>query len=321
MPFGQRWHSMRMRYEQRYEPADTREVTVRRVVNIFQRGTSLHPPVENYDTGFEDDRWFNDDPMYTGEECPRDNNYPSERYFNDNPNYVSFHRNSPPHHPEPPCQRPHYDRDDLRHQIRSRKNGRPGPYYNNRGRGHSQNREANNQLRHSQNVKGDWERSSGKKKSQPPAKKNVSPESDKGSAHAPKTKPVPEPTLPPSVPAEEPPQISSSTTEKPCDSVPEKEEAAPSRAEPETTQDQELKARRSEAIKAKALEIEKHYRQDCETFVTVVKMLVSKEPTLEDLLHSALNANLSEMKQNCFAALRHYLKELDEQLVLSDNTT
>lgn len=64
-----------------------------------------------------------------------------------------------------------------------------------------------------------------------------------------------------------------------------------------------------------------HYRQDCETFVTVVKMLVSKEPTLEDLLHSALNANLSEMQQNCFAALRHYLKEFDEAQVVSDNTT
>lgn len=74
------------------------QVTVRRVVNVLERGASFHPPVENYDTGFEDDRWFDDDPMYTGEECPRDNNYPSERYFNDNPNYVSFHRNSPPHH-------------------------------------------------------------------------------------------------------------------------------------------------------------------------------------------------------------------------------
>ncbi|XP_061534005.1 periphilin-1-like [Phycodurus eques] len=329
MAFRPRWNSMRVNYEQQFSPVDSREVTVHRVVNIVERTPPIHPARGDYNRGYEDGRWFDDDPGYHGEEFPRDDNYLPDRYYDENPNYGNFNRNSSLHHQEPPYQRPRYDRDDLRHQIRSRKNGRPGPYFNNRGRGHSQNREDHNHFSHSQSVKGDWNRSSGKRKSQPTAKKNVSPESAKGSAHPQKNKPVAVPTPSSSVPAEEAPQESSSTKEKATDSVPEVEEeaaaaaaaaAAPPSMEPETTQDEELKARRSEAIKAKALEIEKHYRQDCETFVTVVKMLVSKEPTLENLLHGALNANLSEMKQNCFAALRHYVKELDEALELSDTT-
>ncbi|XP_037109146.1 periphilin-1-like isoform X2 [Syngnathus acus] len=313
MAFRQRWQSIRMRYEHQYAPADTREVTVRRVVNIFERSAPGPPAAGDYDRQFQEDTWFDDGPGFPPENCPRDMNYPSDRYYDGNPDYGNFHRHSPPHHQEPHHQRPHYDGDDLRHQIRGRKNGRPGPYFNNRGRGNSH--------KYSQNAKGDWDRSSGKKKNQPPPKKNVSPEAEKGAANAPKAKPAAISTPPPSVPAEEPPQTSSSIKEKTCDAEPEKEEeVAPSSVEPEKTQNEELKARRSEAIKAKALEIEKHHRQDCETFGTVVKMLVSKEPTLENLIHSALNANLSEMRQHCLAALRHYVKELDEALE-SDNTT
>ncbi|XP_061678594.1 periphilin-1-like isoform X2 [Syngnathoides biaculeatus] len=329
MAFRPRWNAMRVHYDQHFPPVESREVTVRRVVNIVERRTPVHSVGGNYDRGYEDGQWFDDDQSYRAEECPRVDDYLPERYYDDNPNYVNFQRNSSLHLQEPHYQCPRYDRDDLRHQIRS-------------------SREDHNHFRHSQNIKGDLDRSSGKRKSQPPDKQNVSPESDKGSAHPQKNKPVVVPTPPTSVPAEEPPQASSSTKalksepvskpgdlttdprplrhqEKATDFVPEKEEEAPVEAastsmEPETTQDEELTARRSEAIKAKALEIEKHYRQDCETFVTVVKMLVSKEPTLENLLNGALNASLSEMKQNCFTVLRHYVKELDEALDLSDNT-
>lgn len=56
------------------------------------------------------------------------------------------------------------------------------------------------------------------------------------------------------------------------------------------------------------------YRQDCETFCTVVKMLVAKEPGLDNLLHRALNENLSELKQHCLDSLRLYVAELDEVL-------
>nr|XP_061812784.1 periphilin-1-like [Nerophis lumbriciformis] len=320
-----RCHSMRVRYEQHYTPMDTREVTLHRVVNIVERTTPIHSSAD-YDRRYDDDQWFEDFPIYPGENCPRDSEYPPDRFYNDSEYGTGFRGNSPPHHQEPHYQRPRYGRDDLRHQIRSRKNGRPGPYSNSRGRGYSQNREDHNQFRHSSNVKNEWERSSGKKKSVPPAKKNASPELDKDSSHA-QSKPVDDSTPPPSVPAEDPPKTSTLIKEKPSDAVvvveDEKEEEAaeaPAFMEPDTIQEEELRVRRSEAIKAKALEIEKHYRQDCETFVTVVKMLVSKEPTLENLLQNALNANLSEMKQDCLASFKHYIKELNEVL-LEDSST
>lgn len=60
------------------------------------------------------------------------------------------------------------------------------------------------------------------------------------------------------------------------------------------------------------------FRQDCETFRTVVKMLVAKEPSLDSLLEKSLNENLLEIKQHCLEALRHYVKELDEVLESPD---
>lgn len=62
-----------------------------------------------------------------------------------------------------------------------------------------------------------------------------------------------------------------------------------------------------------------HYRQDCETFRTVVKMLVDKEPSLDNLLQAPLDRNLLEIKDRCLDALRHFVKELDE--VLKPDTT
>lgn len=61
-----------------------------------------------------------------------------------------------------------------------------------------------------------------------------------------------------------------------------------------------------------------HYRQDCETFRTVVKMLVAKEPSLDNLLQASLDENLLEIKQRCLDALRHFVKELDEVLEQPD---
>lgn len=56
------------------------------------------------------------------------------------------------------------------------------------------------------------------------------------------------------------------------------------------------------------------YRRDCETFCTVVKMLVAKEPSLGNLLQSPLDQNLLEIKQRCLEDLRHFVKELHEVL-------
>jgi len=57
-----------------------------------------------------------------------------------------------------------------------------------------------------------------------------------------------------------------------------------------------------------------HYRQDCETFRTVVKMLVAKEPGLENLLQASLDENLLEIQQRCLDALKSFITELDEIL-------
>lgn len=60
------------------------------------------------------------------------------------------------------------------------------------------------------------------------------------------------------------------------------------------------------------------YRQDCETFRTVVKMLAEKEPGLDNLLQISLDKNLQEIKQRCLDDLRHFVKELDEVLRAED---
>ncbi|XP_064785364.1 periphilin-1-like isoform X3 [Oncorhynchus masou masou] len=73
-----------------------------------------------------------------------------------------------------------------------------------------------------------------------------------------------------------------------------------------------FKTRRSQAIAAKALEIEKRYKQDCETFGTVVKMLVIKEPSLEKMLQNPLKDNLIEIRERCLDDLRHFIIELDQ---------
>lgn len=54
------------------------------------------------------------------------------------------------------------------------------------------------------------------------------------------------------------------------------------------------------------------YRQDCETFGMVVKMLVAKDPNLEKHLQNPLKENLSEIRERCLEDLRHFISELDE---------
>ncbi|XP_037616374.1 periphilin-1 isoform X6 [Sebastes umbrosus] len=70
--------------------------------------------------------------------------------------------------------------------------------------------------------------------------------------------------------------------------------------------------RRALAIAAKAQEIEKVYRQDCETFGMVVKMLVAKDPNLEKQLQVPLRENLGEIRERCLEDLKHFITELDE---------
>ncbi|KAL2093878.1 hypothetical protein ACEWY4_011190 [Coilia grayii] len=73
----------------------------------------------------------------------------------------------------------------------------------------------------------------------------------------------------------------------------------------------DFQERRAQAIAEKALEIEKLYRQDCETFGTVVKILVSKEPALEKQLQGPLKDSLEELRYRCLEDLRVFIDDLD----------
>lgn len=75
---------------------------------------------------------------------------------------------------------------------------------------------------------------------------------------------------------------------------------------------EDFQERRAQAIAAKAREIEKVYRQDCETFGMVVKMLVAKDPGLEKQLQTPLRENLGEIRERCLDDLKHFISELDE---------
>ncbi|XP_075456204.1 periphilin-1 isoform X2 [Ascaphus truei] len=68
---------------------------------------------------------------------------------------------------------------------------------------------------------------------------------------------------------------------------------------------------RSKAITAKTKEIEEVYRQDCETFGMVVKMLIDKDPTLEKPVQFALRQNLSEIGERCIEELKIFIAEYD----------
>lgn len=68
------------------------------------------------------------------------------------------------------------------------------------------------------------------------------------------------------------------------------------------------------------------YRQDCETFGMVVKMLVAKDPNLEKQLQVPLRENLGEIRERCLEDLKHFISELDEavrqpELSVCDSTT
>ncbi|XP_039891107.1 periphilin-1 isoform X6 [Simochromis diagramma] len=79
--------------------------------------------------------------------------------------------------------------------------------------------------------------------------------------------------------------------------------------------------RRALAIAAKAQEIEKVYRQDCETFGMVVKMLVAKDPNLEKQLQVPLRENLGEIRERCLEDLKQFISELDDVIRQPETST
>nr|XP_033814444.1 periphilin-1 isoform X4 [Geotrypetes seraphini] len=68
---------------------------------------------------------------------------------------------------------------------------------------------------------------------------------------------------------------------------------------------------RSKTIASKTKEIEEVYRQDCETFGMVVKMLIDKDPSLEKPIQFALRQNLNEIGERCIEELKHFITEYD----------
>eukprot|EP00064_Thunnus_orientalis_P010351 superscaffoldBa00001400_g10377 len=248
-------------------------------------------PGLEFDRGFNDDQWYGGPQNYQdARECHGEGSYPhsDRRYFDENPNFGSFRRNSSPPRNEASYSQLRYNRDDLRHQLGSRRDAQPPVFV--RSGSNSSNR----------SFSPDRDKSYTYQQNQQRNKPNVM------TSHTPSSS------------AEGSPHSSGSSKEKPPGSAAETEDAVAASMEPKPTPEKDLKARRLEAIQAKALEIEKHYRQDCETFRTVVKMLVAKEPSLDNLLQASLDENLLEIKQRCLDALRHFVKELDEVLEQPD---
>ncbi|KAJ4938683.1 hypothetical protein JOQ06_003292, partial [Pogonophryne albipinna] len=305
-------------------------VTVHRVVNIVEKGNSMPRSNVNYGSKSSNCSMWNDGPRnyQDSREFHGHDSYPQNdrQYFDDNSYNNNYRRNaSPPRNEGHYSQQP-YARDDLRHQLASRSNRRGAPYFHGRGRGSGPPlREDRDEYRRTPTPKGmKRERSPGRREAHPPltvhslsdtSSRSFSPDRERNlnyqqslKKHKTSASHTPSPSI------EGSPHSSGSAKEKAPASVAETEEVVEASVEASSTPDQDFKARRSEAIKAKALEIEKHYRQDCETFRTVVKMLVAKEPTLNGLLQAPLDNNLLEIRERCLDALRHFVKELDEVL-------
>ncbi|KAL1021538.1 hypothetical protein UPYG_G00014540 [Umbra pygmaea] len=68
---------------------------------------------------------------------------------------------------------------------------------------------------------------------------------------------------------------------------------------------------RSQAIQKKRKEIERVYRQDCDTFGLVVKMLIDKDPSLDRPIQSSLKQNLQEIGLRCVEAMQQFIEDYD----------
>ncbi|XP_051949864.1 periphilin-1-like [Xyrauchen texanus] len=70
-------------------------------------------------------------------------------------------------------------------------------------------------------------------------------------------------------------------------------------------------AARNRAIQRKREQIEEVYRQDCDTFGVVVKMLVAKDPSLERPIQVSLRENLRDIGLRCVEAMEQFIHEYD----------
>ncbi|PAA64321.1 hypothetical protein BOX15_Mlig022724g1, partial [Macrostomum lignano] len=63
-------------------------------------------------------------------------------------------------------------------------------------------------------------------------------------------------------------------------------------------------------VRAKKAELERAYRQDCDTFAVVAKVLVSKNSSLEGPVRDALREALRDIGQHCVEELREFARTL-----------
>ncbi|XP_072291607.1 uncharacterized protein [Eucyclogobius newberryi] len=326
---------IREAYDDRFNrgPGNGREVTFHRVVNIVERRSSMQMMEGDFDRRVPDGPIYNEPMPYRDpRSChginnySQNDNYPQNDmlYFeNENHRFGNHGINPPPHRNEG-----HYNhnRDDLRHHLDSRNNGRGGAFFHNRSRDPAPHGREDTDFRRREQVTF-RDRSPVRRVNS--SSSSASRSSEKISSQT-KSKPTAPASPPHGIPEEEPPQIPPTSKGIPPASVAEpdekekeeeeEEEEEAASMEPELTPEQVLKARRLEAIKAKVLEIEKDYRQDCETFRTVVKMLVEKEPSLDYLLQAPLDKNLEEIKERCLCSLKQFIKEMDEAKDLPSKT-
>ncbi|XP_059191835.1 periphilin-1-like [Centropristis striata] len=329
--------SIREAYEEQFSAVEAREVTVHRVVNIVEKRSHASRPLMEFERGFKDDQWYESPRNYLEtREYHDDSNYPSSdrRHYDEDSSFGLFRRNKSPSRNEGQYSQQSYGRDDLRHQLGSRSSGRGDPYFRSRGRGSGPppREERKEHYRGSPSLVIRRDRSPVRREAQPSvpvrsgsnsSSRSFSPDREKSYSYQQaqqKHKASGLTSHAPSTTVEDTAHSSGSSKEKTPASVAETEEVAAASMEPKLTPGEDFKARRLEAIKAKALEIEKHYRQDCETFRTVVKMLVAKEPSLDNLLQAPLDENLQEIKQRCLDSLKHFVKELDEVLKQPDTS-
>ncbi|XP_038164827.1 periphilin-1-like isoform X2 [Cyprinodon tularosa] len=310
--------SIREAYEEQFAPQDAREVTVHRVVNIVEKRNPMTRPGGEFDRGYDDQRYRGPRDYNSGRGYHTKDTYRSDdsQYYDENSSYDNYRRHSPPHRDDSYPQTS-YGRDDLRHQLSSRNRSRGPPHR--RGQGYGPPPREDYDYRPSKSLVITRDRSPGRRESHPPIRsgsnpsRSLSPDRDKGFTYQQKYKSSASKSFTSSSSVEDSPHPASSK-EKSSASAAETEAVAAANSEPNIIQEEDIKARRSEAIKAKVAEIEKQYRQDCETFRTVVKMLIDKEPSLDGMLQAPLDKNLLEIRQHCLDAIKSFVMELDEIL-------
>ncbi|KAL1764051.1 hypothetical protein HispidOSU_025618 [Sigmodon hispidus] len=68
---------------------------------------------------------------------------------------------------------------------------------------------------------------------------------------------------------------------------------------------------RSIALASKMKEVMQVYRQECENFLRIVKLLIEKDPSLEKSIHFAMKQNIHEIGKRHVEKFKHFITEYD----------